>query len=216
MTTSTSRISLAIPENTDSMADAPTLLSNNYDKIDNNCGCVLVSTLGSVSNPFNGMHVRNAADNKNYFRVNGAWVESNAASTGNTAFGGVTDTTTQVSFTTETKIAQVTFNAVAGRKYLIHTSIDLNISGTDNFDNIITQRIRYASGATVTTGGSLIHTKIFGYRDDAGPRHSIVEFFPNSTAQFTVGSFMLRTGTNSILASSDNCNSNVWVMDWGS
>ncbi len=216
MSGTTTRLGLVTSAGVDSMAADVVNLANNYDKVDVNCGCVLVGTLGSVAAPFDGMHVRNAADNKNYFRINGAWVESNAAVIGNTALGGVTDTTSETVFTTtEAKLAQVTFNAAVGRRYLVEASIDYYSVDTSS-NNSVTTRIRYASGATVTTAGSLIISKVAGYTSDAGTRNIMVEFFPNTTAQFSVGVFAVRSaGSDSFSASRNSCDSNIWVMDWG-
>lgn len=215
MSTVSSRLGLTVPEATDSMTLGDNLLSSNYDLIDTNAACVLVSTLGSVAAPFNGMHVRNAADNKNYFRINGAWVASDTVVVGNTPLAGSVDNSTITAFTAETKILSVTFTAVAGKRYLVSSCVTFIDDDTDS-PNAITMRIRTASGATVTTAGSLIFSKSFGHLGNDGPHKCLVEYFPNSSAQFTVGVFAAKTtGTHGSSANDANTNSNLWILDWG-
>jgi hypothetical protein len=119
MTLVTTRLGLGTPESVDSMAAGAALLAGNYDKIDARIGCVITATLAAITDPYNGLLVFNEDDDKNYLRIGGIWQETDEAVVGNTALMGVTDSTTEVSFTAETKIMQVTFTAVAGRRYLV-------------------------------------------------------------------------------------------------
>lgn len=215
MSTLSSRLGLTIPEVSDSMTTGDNMLSDNYDNIDLNCNCRSVANLAAVTAPFNGQHVRSTADSANFFRKNGVWVNSNTVPASSTPYMGSTDTTTATSFTTtEIKLYQFTFNAVVARKYLVHVNVDYHTTGTGA--NQITQRVRYAAGATVGTSDTLLISKIFYIYVANGAICTTFEFFPNASAQYTLGVFALRTsGAGTFNASNDSTDSNITVMDWG-
>jgi len=218
MSTTSPRLALTLPVNTDSMSSADNMLSTNYDNIDTNCHCRLVANQAAVTTPFNGQHIRSAADSANFFRKNGVWVASNSAPASLTPFKGSANNASAITVNaSELEITQVTFTAVAGRKYLVRCCIDYASDNLVSETSVeITQRIRYAAGADVTTSGTLLHTKIFHSFLGYAPAITIAEFFPNANAQYTVGVYALRTaGTDAIVVSKNSRDSNIVVMDWG-
>lgn len=219
MSTLSPRMGLTLPDitNIDSMAVADNILSGNYDIIDRDCHCRLVTALTDVVAPFNGQHVRNTTDTKHYFRKNGAWVDSSISPPAGSVLASSNDTVVATaSFSTvETKLIQTTFTAIAGHRYLIQCDIDYAMSDLNY--NVITQRIRYETGAVSTTAGTLLLQKTISMnRGVAGPHISILEFTAPASVQYSIGIFALRTtGAGSIIVSRNSTDINAWALDWG-
>ncbi|MBQ1042360.1 hypothetical protein KBX03_07560 [Micromonospora sp. C72] len=98
--------------------------------------------------------------------------------------------------TTETVIQSLTFNAVAGTRYKV-TALQ-SVQSTAAGDSCIV-RTRWATGATVTTGGTQIDSKIIpSYTAALGfLATSVGTFVASSTGQVTVGVTLARnTGLN--------------------
>lgn len=112
--------------------------------------------------------------------------------------GAVTPGTNQVIGTSETIMDEkLTFSAVSGRKYLLLHSADHALTGGSATAS--TYNFRYAAGASLTTGGTLIET-FLGPPPNGGhqtfTRHTV--FTAPSTGTFTVGLGYLTNGTGSV------------------
>lgn len=112
--------------------------------------------------------------------------------------GAVTPATNQDIGTSETIMDEkLTFTAVSGRKYLLlHTADHALVSGASTAS---TYNFRYAAGASLTTGGTLIETFIGPPPNGAHQtftRHTV--FTAPSSGTFTVGLGYLTNGTGSV------------------
>lgn len=113
-------------------------------------------------------------------------------------FGTVTPGTDQVIGTSETIMDEkITFTAVSGHKYLILHSADNAIASGS--PTAATYNYRYAAGATLTTGGTLIRQYIGPPPSGAhttDSRHTI--FIAPSSGQYTVGCGYVTNGAATV------------------
>jgi hypothetical protein len=196
MSTLTSRLGLTLPEQLDSMALGDNVLSDNYDNIDTNCHCRVVSSLGSITAPFNGQHVRNTSDNKNYIRINGSWVEFKSThDAGSSVVGYKNSVSTNASTTvdgTEVHLLSNTVTSVtSGNRYLIIANISMVPNTATEFDWGV--RLRHAAGASTTTSSTLAYTY---YQDTYGisrPFQFVTTVIPGVTGQYTFSLYGIRT-----------------------
>lgn len=134
----------------------------------------------------------------------------------------VSTTSTSATFTTgeQGPFLSATFTAEAGRRYFIETLFRINyITGSTNGIGL-TGRLRWATGASVTTAGTIIgngwgaNAPNFAVAED---HYKHGEFFPNISGQVTVALFIERTSgtqTWNLLASSTK-KSWLMVRDYG-
>jgi len=212
MSTSTARFGFVKPDPSDIMSQADVDLSTFYTKIDNAIGAQVVTTDGAVAvGPTQGQiafaTTSYSTKYANEFHVyNGTrwgYLANLNEGKGLVNFG---KSATQVTCGagSETKIIQVTNNNFPGnsRELLIIASFFKQHNGTTGTANY---RLRFASGTTVTTAGTLIEQFDVNGLNTGGTLGTQVNLATSTTAigsgQFTVGLFCNNPLANSIIVS---------------
>jgi hypothetical protein len=126
---------------------------------------------------------RAAADATNAATSTSLQSQLNAAGLGR--MGSYQDTSGATSATTEVKLGQFTFTAVAGRRYRLSISGPQNNSATTGSPTASLLRARWAVGATVTTAGTaLLEVQATDYNGLTEMSSGVVEIAPGT---FTAG-----------------------------
>lgn len=233
----TARLKLQIPEvSTDNMSDGDNVLSANYDLIDLNAHCRVVTNLVDVINPFNGQHVHVLSTGINYIRKNNVWaLFAEPVSGGGSGSKGTNQITARATISpgSEVKITQVTFTPVAGTRYLIRGSVNVGLDSTSFSYTLAAIKLRWATGTNVTTAGTLLSsseltlvTEDFTSNGTAADFGTIVldEIYPNNTTELSVGLFIAADSAGGAAYASPNgmgsgagfvtyCNLSIY--DWG-
>lgn len=221
MSTISPRLLMTLPEFLDPMNTGDNVLSDCYDKIDTNCHCRIVSSLGSVANPFNGLHVRNTGDNKNYLYKNNGWVEFSSAPGSNPGVVGYqisisTTSGTSLSNGSESQIIPETINVVSGHRYLITYCVSSYLSSPGT-SNAVGFRIRTASGSSTTTSSDLIDTMFeFQVQNRERPFSRSVEYIAGATEQrtFTLYAYLGSGSSGDVVISNNSTTTRMYIYDY--
>lgn len=218
----TTRISLRKPQYTD-VRRLTDDVKTNFQTIDDNLNFGQCLSSARPINPYDGM-LRRETDTDNLIVYDAATVKWIVI--GNNKFakgkkGTATDLTDSSNFTTGNfGILPFTFTAEAGRKYFVEVAFYMACSLAATNPTPIVCSLRWAAGATVAFADAQVGsnwTANIRQAADADNFYKIVEFFPNVSAQVTIGLFVSRAagaGTFNRRGSSSVRNT-LRVRDWG-
>lgn len=220
MSTSTPRLGLVKPDVTELMRIGDLILNANDKKIDDAMGANVVATDAAVPvGPFQGQLDFATTPNEFHVYTGTRW---GFLAKDTEAWGlenhGFSSTEVILAVGVETKIIQVTCpNIIAGRKYLIVASF---FKEHDGASGTVNYRLRFASGTTVTTAGTLIEQYDVNGLNTGGTLGTQVDLCAYTgsigTGQVTVGLFCNNTLANTITVSgSDSDQKHLGVFDCG-
>lgn len=219
MTTQTTNLKLIQP----TVADIVNVsdISFNMITVDSFIGFMQVTTKETVSSPFTGLKVMDSTGAL-WIYVEGAWISLGGGGAGG-ALGrkAYATFTTNSSSTTGSEVMtniKASFTSEANRRYWVEVSAQIESGGSDSIVSV-SARLRWASGASVTTSDTNMSSRPFSV-EDAGigvsPElidfYGVMEFVPNVVGQVTVGLTIETNNSNTINVKASSSNPSVIVV----
>lgn len=195
MSTQTPNLRLRKPDPTDTvLADAD--VATNFTTIDSLIGFALCTSGSRPANPFEGLKILETdtgivfiyLSSEGWYPMGGVSAPIFAAkgfkaSTQNSS--GVSITSTNV----ETLVSglSTTFTAETGRRYLVEVCLGYLYQTIGSVQPHGFLNVRWASGSSVSTSGTLLNPKPFYIANIYGSESFFVDFVPNVSGSVTVG-----------------------------
>lgn len=199
-------------------------VDSNMDKIDKFINAAVGAPIDVATAP-NGQLFINNSDRIFNIKIDGILIPLSPVIRPVGRVGTVTSTTSPSAniFATETVLAlSVTFNALAGKRYIYSMAANLQYNSGSPVDQDATGtlRFRWAAGASITTSSTLLGSIASNVPGVLGGERTItkfIEFFPNTSAQVTIGTTLQATASKGIRmnASSPNKICQAYVRDYG-
>lgn len=218
--TATARLALDLPDGSVALiSSGDNSLAASYQRIDDAAGTKNVATVASVAGALtyqgSAAYATTPLEGAHYSGSAWKFTGSDACARGGRNYG---ENATQTTVTSETKLKDLIFSAVTGRKYWCEYFTFLKFS-TAELPNEARLNVRWDASLATSVSSTLLETHEYTVaswtadNEGIGVMHGF-EFFPNVTADITIGLYW-KVVSKTIVGNVASCRTTFNVEDWG-